>query len=217
MNNFIDTIKEFEETSKYNLNQVLEKLNKDQEKEKQKSEKLTKEIENIQFKILYLEEQIKINTQDRIDNEKTNKELLGNKIIIAKLKAEVEFAEISKKLKNQEEEMNKEFEIALHKARMEAEKSVIESEKEIIKERKKQRKINEINEKNSLLELEEELKLAELASKISLEKASKIDFIKEELERKFYETIAILKKENEDAKKNIDTHLENMRSKLKEL
>ena len=112
--------------------------------------------------------------------------------------------------------MNKEFEIALHKAKMEAEKSVIESEKEIVKERKEQRERNGIDEKNSLLELEEELKLAEQLL-ISLEKASKIYFIKEELIKKFDETIAILREDYEKEKENINTHLENMRSKLKEL
>ena len=52
---------------------------------------------------------------------------------------------------------------------------------------------------------------------ISIEKATKIGFIQEEVIKNYYETIAILKKQKKDGKEKIKTHLEKMRNKLKEL
>ena len=51
---------------------------------------------------------------------------------------------------------------------------------------------------------------------ISIEKATKIGFIQEEVIKNYYETIAILKKQKKRWKrKKIKTHLEKMRNKFK--
>ena len=145
LNSFINKINEIEKNSEYNLKQVLKQFIEIQKKELEKSDELKNRADKISLEIILLEEKIKINNQSRINNEKISKEYLGEKMVLAKLEAELDIVEKSEKLKKQmkgkleTKDIEKESDKAIKKAIVKAEKSVIEAEKESIKKKKKRK------------------------------------------------------------------------------
>ena len=127
LNSFINKINEIEKNSEYNLKQVLKQFIEIQKKELEKSDELKNRADKISLEIILLEEKNKINNQSRINNEKISKEYLGEKMVLAKLEAELDIVEKSEKLKKQmkgkleTKDIEKESDKAIKKAIVKAE------------------------------------------------------------------------------------------------